>query len=168
MINCAESSAVQMYYAKYGRIILHKTEKMLGNYSIAQEILQETFLKLFQTRPQFNHERALFCWLYKTSQSAAIDYLRSAAYRREHGDSLSIELNAMGEDMELKIADRQVVLKMLINVPEDEAEIFLYRYHDEMTLEEIAEVLDISRKTVERKIEKLKNRLDRKKEGLSW
>ena len=117
--------------------------------------MQDCFAKLWTHQPQFPSERAAYSWLYRTANNAGIDYLRSGRYRYEqqstHGSDgeLPFEDVRVGDSSRL-LESRQELARVLKKMSDREARVLIYRELDGMTGDEIAEVMDISRKTVVR------------------
>lgn len=175
-VDCADPQAVQRLYEATGRAALSKAEHVVGRFDVAQEIVQDVFLKLWQQKLRFPTEKQAYYWIYKACHNAGIDHLRSAAVRRERGvtpvaipggDGATADgfenLPAPGDhgDATLK---RQLVAKALEHLEDREAAVLGYWIIDGMTQEEIAEVLSLSRKTIGRIVKRLEEKLSRLKE----
>jgi RNA polymerase sigma factor (sigma-70 family) len=171
-VDCSDPKTVRRLYETTGRAALSKTEHFVGRFDVAQEIVQEVFLKLWQGKHRFPTEKQAYYWVYKSCHNAGIDHLRSAAVRLERGApggegemSLDEILPAEGKpdlaDLTLK---RQLVTKALAYLDEREAQILGLWVLDGMTQDEIADLLDCSRKTVNRVVQRIEEKLSVLKE----
>lgn len=84
-------AALSTLYDRYSRTVFGVGLKLLGDRSLAEELVQEVFLKVWRSSPTFDSSRASFStWLYRVTRSAALDLHRKRA-RRIHpvsdGDS---------------------------------------------------------------------------------
>lgn len=154
-IDCSQEDTVAQIYKKMGRATVAKAFAVVGRMDVAKEIAQEVFLRLWRAKGRFPNERAVYAWLYKASHRAGIDYLRSAACRQERAsDDITTELVDPSVQTGDLVISRDAIRKYLGKLPEREAEIFLYVVLDDMTHEEIASMLNVSTKTIQRALRK--------------
>lgn len=165
-MDCGDADTVQRLYKTTGKAAVSKTEHLVGRFDVAQEIVQEVFLRLWQQKLRFANEKQAYYWVYKSCHNAGIDHLRSAAHRIElkpgHEVLESMEQAADSADA---LAKRQFVCRLLKGLDEREAQILAFSVIDGMTQEEIAEILGLSRKTVNRVAQRLQEKLGKIKEG---
>lgn len=134
-----------------------KAASIVRRQDIAAEIAHDTFIKLWESGHTFPNEKAVYVWIYKTCHRAAIDHLRSAAHRRESfaGEDLeSLETEPMARYRDV-VMTRQLIRAAIQKLKPDEAEAFLYVALDGMTHIEVASVMELSRRTVQRLLEKV-------------
>lgn len=164
-MDCSDAETVQRLYKSTGRAAISKTEHLVGRFDVAQEIVQEVFLRLWQQKLRFANEKQAYYWVYKSCHNAGIDHLRSASRRLEQKTPAeffdSLEHARDFQDVSLK---RQLVCRLLAGLDERDAQILAYTVIDGMTQEEIAEVLDLSRKTINRACLRLEEKLGKIKE----
>ncbi|WP_141732715.1 RNA polymerase sigma factor [Oligoflexus tunisiensis] len=159
-IDCSDSQLVQHYYQGMARYAVHKVKAMIGRDDVAAEIVQDVFMKLWQKKPTFDHERALYAWIYKSSHRAAIDYLRSAAARREEC-TMDFAVSTLGLEYRDLVLEKDLVNFCLGKLKDREAEIFSYIVFDGMIFDEIAELLGVSKKTIQRDWAKIKEKIEK-------
>lgn len=169
-VDCSDQDAVQRLYKATGRAALSKAEHVVGRFDVAQEIVQEVFLKLWRDKLRFPTEKQAYYWVYKACHNAGIDHLRSAAARLEMGapggpGQLDLDELAGAVDLADQSLKRQLVTRALAHLDEREAQILGFWILDGMTHDEIADLLGISRKTVGRVIVRLEEKLSRLKEN---
>ncbi|MFX1707154.1 RNA polymerase sigma factor [Chitinophaga sp. CC14] len=67
------------YHSRIYSVILG----MLGDKELAKDILQETFIKIWNNMDKYDADKgSAFTWMYKIARNAALDQLKSRAYRR--------------------------------------------------------------------------------------
>src|ERR671933_863851 len=67
-------------YDRYGRTVFGVGLKLLGDRSLAEELVQEVFLKVWRSSHTFDSSRGSFStWLYRVTRSVAIDLYRKRA-----------------------------------------------------------------------------------------
>ena len=74
--------ALSKLYDRYGRTVFGVGLKILGDRSMAQELVQEVFLKVWRSSGTFDSARSSFStWLYRVTRSVALDLYRKRAHR---------------------------------------------------------------------------------------
>jgi RNA polymerase sigma-70 factor, ECF subfamily len=75
-------AALSTLYDRYNRTVYAVGLKILGERSLAEELVQDVFLKLWRSSSTFDPSRASFStWLYRVTRSAAIDLHRKRAHK---------------------------------------------------------------------------------------
>lgn len=75
-------AALSALYDRYSRTVYGVGLKILGNRSLAEELVQDVFLKVWRSAGTFDPSRGSFStWLYRVTRSAAIDLYRKRASR---------------------------------------------------------------------------------------
>jgi RNA polymerase sigma-70 factor (ECF subfamily) len=75
-------AALSTLYDRYNRTVYGVGLKILGNRSLAEELVQDVFLKVWRSSHTFDPSRASFStWLYRVTRSAAIDLHRKRAHK---------------------------------------------------------------------------------------
>jgi RNA polymerase sigma-70 factor, ECF subfamily len=75
-------AALSKLYDRYSRTVFGVGMKILGDRSMAEELVQEVFLKVWRSSNTFDPSRASFStWLYRVTRSVALDLYRKRAHR---------------------------------------------------------------------------------------
>jgi RNA polymerase sigma-70 factor, ECF subfamily len=75
-------SALSELYDRYDRTVYGVGVKILGDRSLAEELVQDVFLKVWRSSATFDSSRSSFStWLYRVTRSAAIDLYRKRAHK---------------------------------------------------------------------------------------
>ena len=131
----------------YKQRIYRTIRRMVINHDDADDLTQETFIKVHRNLDRFRSESALFTWIYRIATNECLSFLRSKRrrflipiYDVEH------ELAAKVSDGHLMDADDlQKRLQMaILGLPEKQRLVFQLRYFDEMPYEEIAAITGTS------------------------
>ncbi|WP_047244655.1 RNA polymerase sigma factor [Maribacter thermophilus] len=70
--------AISLLYDHYGDTLLGVANKVLRNEELAQDVLQESFVKIWKKADSYDPTKAkLFTWLFRITRNTAIDKLRS-------------------------------------------------------------------------------------------
>jgi RNA polymerase sigma-70 factor, ECF subfamily len=75
-------AALSALYDRYARTVYGVGLKILGNRSLAEDLVQEVFLKVWRSADTFDSSRGSFStWLYRVTRSCALDLYRKRASR---------------------------------------------------------------------------------------
>jgi RNA polymerase sigma-70 factor (ECF subfamily) len=143
-------------YRQHGASVLRRARALLGSEQEAQDALQEVFLSLVQRPEQFQGGSSLTTFLYAMTTNLCLNRLRNQRTRTRLAEQhLAPSEEAGGPRGEDLSAARQ----LLARLPETEARLVVYYYLDELTQDEIADLLGIQRRQVGRLLERLQTRI---------
>src|SRR5215471_10073981 len=127
---------------------------MLGDAADAEDAAQEVFLTILVKGQQFRGEAQLGTWIYRVTTNLCLNRLRGGRRRdaREQADAVHDWLTATRVDPEERMEARHKLERLLADVDELAQEVFVLKYLDGMTQEEIAEVTGKSRRTVGKRL----------------
>ncbi|GAB4276383.1 MAG: RNA polymerase sigma factor [Candidatus Rifleibacteriota bacterium] len=112
--------------------------KFMKNRECAEDLVQETFNDAFRFLEGFKGNSSLRTWLYKILYNKA---LRSLSKIRHQ----NLEFEPGKNDESFKKTEQKLATKEILDkLPEKDRSILLLAYWDELKLEEIAEILEIS------------------------
>jgi RNA polymerase sigma-70 factor (ECF subfamily) len=122
--------------------------RIVGNHADADDVAQETFVKAFLALGDFRGDSSFFTWLYRIAVNLSLNTVRKRQvmnYLRE-SEIISRFLPASDDparDVELSETESKLQ-KAVATLPEKQRAVFVMRYFDEMSYEEIARVLKTS------------------------
>src|SRR5215216_7412796 len=102
LIDAGIEAALSKLYDRYSRTVFGVGSNILGDRSLAEELVQEVFLKVWRSSHTFDPSRGSFStWLFRVTRSVAVDLHRKRAHGVNpipNGDSqiLSIKDNSAG------------------------------------------------------------------------
>ncbi len=131
--------------------------RMMGDRALAEDLAQETFLRVLRSIQQYQHPRPFKPWLYMIATNIARDHYKRAETR--HVESMPAEGNhfvsagqPLPEDVLLLHDEAQAVARSLLGLPDHQREAVILRYYQELSLAEIAEALHIPLGTVKSRL----------------
>lgn len=151
--DCSSSKRVQELYRAVSPYALSKIVYMVGCQQIAMEIVQEVFLKLWSKGLQFNSTQEAYSWVYTCCHRAAIDHMRSKANNLCQIDSSQL---IMPETVSDRVANGQVLAKIAADLSSRQLEILAYRFIDGHKLCDIADMMSLSTKTIQRELQQIR------------
>lgn len=147
-------------YQQYGRAIRNYVYYRSGNTAVADDIVQETFIKVWEKDLHFEPTK-IKSLLYKIANNLFIDYVRRHKIETDYVENLKFTLKSHVEQTTDHEIYRQKCEKALKDLTEKERTVFLMSRKDQLKYHEIAECLNISTKAVEKRMKnallKLKN-----------
>ncbi len=149
-------SALAAVYDRYGALAYSVALRVLGDPGVAEDIVQESFLKLWSNAAAFDASRgSLRSWLMTSVRNRAIDQLRGrAAHERREVDLFgSEEVPAVGAGAdpwrEVSMSmEKDAVTEALARLPLDQKQCVELAYYGGFTQREIAEISKVSVSTV--------------------
>lgn len=149
--------SLEALYRQVGPFALSKTTYLVGRPDVAEEIVQDVFLKLWQSRVPFETPKQAYAWIYRSCHNAGIDHLRS----RRRATSAKGDLGRLVQNPETpdaRLENRQILENVWSTLSERDARIVAYRFIDGMPVQAIAALLEVSEKTVQRAVSALTER----------
>jgi RNA polymerase sigma-70 factor (ECF subfamily) len=113
---------------------------------LAQDTLQETFIKAYQNFHQFKNDSQLYTWLYRIATNEALQQINKLKKMQKTDEDPQYHMQNLvadnaGEDAE----EIQILLQKAIqSLPEKQKLVFMMRYYDDLPYEEISKIVDMS------------------------
>lgn len=136
-------SEIAELYRAYGHVVLRRALAILRSRADAEELTQELFASLL-SKDLVPERAAMTTYLYAATTNRALNHLRDEQNRRRLLATTSSERAAAAPSGPA----RALALETLARLPEDLAQVVVYAFVDEMTHQEIADVLGCSRRHV--------------------
>jgi len=142
-----DASAMAELYDKYGGLLYSVILRAVPNQATAEDLLQETFLRVWNRIHTFDTERGrLEGWIVTIARNRAIDYLRSQRSRPGESSTTLEDLEHAGffvtrETEADRLTRRKAVGVALDRLSEDQREVLELTHFQGLTQTEIAERL---------------------------
>lgn len=151
-----DMSAFRELMVRYEPRIYHFSLKLVRSEELAEEITQDAFIRLWESRETIGSIESVGAWLHTLTKNRALNMIRekAARYAREEKYAGMAELQvAPEEDINLKDYMR-IVNDLVAQLPPKRKEIFLLKTREGLTIEEIGRLLDLSPHTVKNQLGK--------------
>ena len=125
--------------------------KMVITHENADDVLQNTFLRVYKSLPNFKQNSSLHTWMYRIAYNESLRFIENnkKKYHYSLDDVNSSYLNNLVEDEYFEGDEIQFKLhKVLSKLPEKQKQIFQMKYFDDLKFREISEILDIKEGTI--------------------
>ncbi len=143
-------------YRRHAGAVFALARRLLRDRATAEEVVQEVFLRLWNSPDKFDPERgSLRSYLLAQTHGRAVDLLRSETSRRRREEKDVREAAEAGYDIEHEVWDMAVaerVKEAVFSLPEDERRAIDLAYFGGHTYREVAIILEAPEGTVKSRI----------------
>ena|GEM_PF-216083 len=115
--------------------------RMVSSHDEADDLTQETFIKVYKNLPQFKQQSSIYTWIYRIAMNTGLNYLRRQKLRQglgiekiEHWFSASIE----PENEQRNSVLRQAIAKL----PPKQQMVVMLRSFQELSFREVAAIME--------------------------
>jgi RNA polymerase sigma-70 factor (ECF subfamily) len=137
---------------------------MTEDVMLAEDIVQDIFLKLYQNLDNIRSKDNINYWLFTTTRNEVYTYFRRKRIRIdqfnvEDIDEIEIPSEDGVEDEIEKREVKEIVMKELKNLPVEQKEVFILREYSGLKYSEIGNVLNIDERLVKSRLNKARDKL---------
>jgi RNA polymerase sigma-70 factor, ECF subfamily len=137
-------------FDRHGAAIFRRCRALLGDGDAAHDAVQEVFLRALTKQAEFRGDAAPLTWLYGIATLYCLQQLRNRGRRAEKLATFDTE---RAPDERTSAEDRMTIAAMVADAPIEVQQIVVLRIVDEMTADEVAAAVGLSRKTVTKKLQ---------------
>ncbi|MFO7892065.1 MAG: sigma-70 family RNA polymerase sigma factor [bacterium] len=150
-IKSSDSAAFKLLYHKYYEPLYRYIFYRLHSKELTKDLLQDVFTRLWLNRKKFDSSKSLKAYIYSITSNLVIDYYRKRSSRIKYrNESFRIKVFTADDSPEEKISIQNAVSKLKDKVKD----VFILNRYEGFTYKEIADIQDISVKTVEKRMSK--------------
>lgn len=142
----SQERGLRMMMEVYQSKLYWHIRRLISDEDAAKDVLQETFIKVYQNFLQFKKDSQLYTWLYRIATNEALQYLnKNNKLKKVEGDA-EVYLENQVADEKFKDADeiQKLLEEAVQKLPEKQRLVFNLRYYDDLPYEEISQILDMS------------------------
>lgn len=120
--------------------------RLVVSHDVAQDVLQETFIKVYHNFHQFKNDSQLYTWLYRIATNEALQQLNKMKKMQKSDEDAEYYLqNMVADNAESDAEEIQILLQKAIqSLPEKQKLVFTMRYYDDLPYEEMSKILDMN------------------------
>lgn len=159
-----DSSAFAILVDRYKDLVYTLTLRMLKNREEAEEVAQDTFIKLYKSLNRFKGDSKFSTWIYRVAYNASLDRLKK---NKKYFNNVAIDEytehqvktidNALSK---LEEEERsQAIQKCIEQLPSEDAFILTLYYFEGQSLDEISKVIDLTPNNVKVKLFRSRKKL---------
>ena len=143
----ARNAAFGLLVDVYQERLYWHIRRIVLNHDDADDVVQNTFVKIFQNIHGFKGESQLYSWMYRIATNEALNFIKSHAkqsaistqdYLMVKAEQLQSDVYFDGGELELQLQ------KALAQLPEKQRLVFQMKYFDDLKYEDISRILGTS------------------------
>lgn len=120
---------------------------MVTTHEDADDVVQNTFIKVFKNLDKFKGNSKLYTWIYRIATNESITYIKNR--KRRHSESIddtdkNVENNLVADDYFDGNSIQILLQKAIITLPDKQKAVFNLRYYEEMPYKDMSEILETS------------------------
>ncbi len=150
-LKVGDERAFQTLFRKYYPAMCHFARQFLNDSELAEETVQDMFVKIWEKRETVNIESSLKHYLFRSVRNHCLNQIQHEKIKKQYAskvlESAHHEIASEQHFLEVDLVER--IEKSINSLPPKRKEIFRLSREQGMKYKEIAETLDISVKTVE-------------------
>lgn len=147
--------AYRQIVEEYGNRLLRTCYLILKDREEAEDVVQETFIKVFRSIDSFRENSNLYTWIYTITLNLSRDRLRKKQ------DMFTIEVELVGNnDVEYEVEksiDKELLRKELFEINSLYREVLVLFYFEELSIKEISNLLNEKEGTIKSKLSRGRN-----------
>ncbi len=163
-INNGDTKAYAQLVDRYKDLVYTLALRMLKNKEEAEEVAQDTFIKVFRSLHKFKGESKFSTWIYKVAYNTCLDTIKK---NKKHLNNVAIDeytfnkLDTIDNALDNIINEekRDLIKKCINKLPEDSSALLTLFYFEELSLEEISKIINVEANTVKVKLFRARKKL---------
>ena len=142
-----QAKAFEVLINTYKERLYWHIRRIVLDHDDADDVLQNTFIKVFRNIEKFKGDSKLYSWMYRIGTNEALTFLKNKSKKlgvssdeliERKAENLRADVYFEGDDIQLKLQ------KAIASLPEKQKLVFNMKYFEELKYEEIAEILETS------------------------
>ncbi len=144
-----DPSALDLVYEHFGKRLFGYLVSIVKSPSDAEDVLNELFMAIARKREQIGAASNLRTYLFAIARNLAFQMFRKRTSQKETLSGYAQYLEVREDDKDKWGADElDAVRKAVDNLPDEQREVVVLKIYEEMTFEEISQLMRISQNTV--------------------
>lgn len=142
-----QNQAFQKLLLTYQKPLYFHIRNIVLNHDDTDDVLQNTFIKIFQNLKNFKGDSKLYSWMYRIATNESLTFIKQKAKKNKVSteelntkiiDNLAADVYFEGDEIQIKLQ------KAIALLPTKQQLVFKMKYFEELKYEEIAVILNTS------------------------
>ncbi|MGQ1908606.1 RNA polymerase sigma factor [Marinifilum sp. RC60d5] len=142
------SKAFSLLVKKYQERLYWQIRKIVMSHDDTDDVLQNTFIKIWKGLQNFRSDARLFTWMYRIATNESLTFLadkKKKHFAYANGEIEDLLLSNLEADEYFDGDNAQLELqKAILKLPEKQRLVFNMKYFDELKYEQMSEILETS------------------------
>jgi RNA polymerase sigma-70 factor (ECF subfamily) len=146
-VSKTRNKGYEMLISRYQKPLYFFIRRMLLNHEDTNDVLQETFVRVFKGIDNFRGESALGTWMHSIAYREALGHIekRKRNVSGDWNDWVLLNAKQLEEDVHYNGDEMQKILQaMVAALPEKQRAVFVMKYYEEKKYDEIAAITGTS------------------------
>ena len=142
-----QNKAFRKLLQLYQKPLYNHVRNMVLNHDDADDVLQNTFVKIFQNLKNFKGDSKLFSWIYRIATNEALTFMQQRSKKQgiSNEEVQQKTLNNLETDVWFDGSEIQLKLqKAIATLPDKQQLVFKMKYFEDLKYEQIAEITETS------------------------
>ena len=159
-----DEARFESWLTAYRDDVLRACYVLLGDRALAEDATQDAFVKVWRAMARFEERKncSVKTWITRIAVNTCKDYRRTRWFRRAKSD---VSLDTLPPAAEPVAQDSRELFLDVMRLPDRLRQAVLLYYYEDMTMEEAAELLGVSKATLSRRLKRACELLRRPWEG---
>lgn len=147
---------------EYGELLIRLAYTYVKDVHVAEDIVQDVFLKVYEKGDQFRYESSFKTYLYRITINRCKDHLKSWSFKNlffTDKQSPIETVNESTENMMIRFEEDYELGEKILSLPIKYREVLILRYYQDYSVSEISSLLGISNHTVNTRLRRAKERM---------
>lgn len=157
-----EEKAFRLLLSAYNERLYWHVRKMLGVHEDADDVVQNTWIKVHRHIATFKGDAKLYTWLYRIATNEALTFLRKQKTRAGGDDAhAQIWSEQVAADPYFDGDEAALLLdKLVMTLPEKQKQVFIYRYYENLSYDDISSIMKSSVGALKAQYHHAKNKIE--------
>ena len=143
----SQNSAFRELVSLYKERLYWQIRNIVKNHDDADDVLQNTFIKIFNNIHQFKGDSQLFSWMYRIATNESLNFLNQKARKLKLNSeelqeqiiqNLECDVYFEGDEIQLQLQ------RAIATLPDKQQQVFNMKYFEELKYKEISAILGTS------------------------
>ena len=142
-----QNTAFKQLVQRYQKPLYYHIRNIVLNHDDADDVLQNTFIKVFSNIGKFKGDSKLYSWMFRIATNESLTFIEQRA-KKQGISNIEVQQKAiLNLESDVYFEGNQIQLqlqKAIATLPEKQQLVFKMKYFEEMKYENISEILDTS------------------------
>jgi RNA polymerase sigma-70 factor (ECF subfamily) len=142
-----QEKAFRILMSQYKERLYWHIRKIVISHDDADDVLQNTFVKVYRSIHNFNADSKIFSWMYRIATNESITFINKRAKQKsvdideyQHSMASTLQDDELYSGSEIQL----ILQKAITTLPQKQQLVFNMKYFDELKYTEISEILGTS------------------------
>ena len=142
-----QNVAFKQLVQQYQKPLYFHIRNIVLNHDDTDDVLQNTFIKVFSNLKNFKGESKLYSWIYRIATNESLTFIEQRAKKQGISNEEVQQKALMNLESDVYFEGNEIQLKLqkaIATLPEKQQLVFKMKYFEEMKYENMSEILDTS------------------------